>query len=57
MDRVLYGIRTAEACWHEHLFHVLKKMGLTTSMADLDVLMRPAEDISCYEYNAVYVMS
>ena len=34
---------------------LLKKMGFTSSKADADVWMRPAEDNSCYEYIAVYV--
>ena len=52
MDRALYGTRTAGACWHDHLFDVLKKKGFNP---DADVWMRPAEDNSCYEHIAVYV--
>ena len=34
MDKALYGTRTAGACWHDHLFDFLKKMGLIPSKAD-----------------------
>ena len=55
MGKALYGTRTAGACWLDHLFDVLKKMGFYPSKADLDVWMRPAQDNSCFEYIAVYV--
>ena len=55
MDKALYGTRTAGASWHDCLFDVLKKIGFNPSKALPDVLMRPAEDNSCYEYIAVYV--
>ena len=55
MDKPLYGTRMAEACWHDHLFNVLKKMEFTSSKTDPDVWMRPAEDNSWYEYITVYV--
>ena len=55
MGRALYETRAAGACWHDHLFDVLKKIGLDPSKAEPDVWRRPAEDNSCYEYIAVYV--
>ena len=55
MDKALYGTTRAEACWHDHLFDVLKKMGFNPSKGDPDVWMRPPEDNSCYEYIAVFV--
>ena len=55
MDKALYGTKIAGACWHDHLFDLLKKIGFNPSKADPDVWMRPAEDNSCYEYIAVYI--
>ena len=55
IERAVYGTRTPGGCWHDHLFEVLKEMGLNPYKEDPDVRMRPAEDHSCYEYIAVYV--
>ena len=56
--RALYGLKSSGEAWHSHLATGLKKMGFTSSIADLDVWMKPdnlPDGTECYAYIMVYV--
>jgi hypothetical protein len=53
IKKVLYGLRTSGAHWHEHFADMLRNLGLEPSKANSDVWMRECDDY--YEYTCVYV--
>ena len=39
--KVLYGLRSSGACWHDHFADALHDMGYKQSKADPEVWMKP----------------
>jgi hypothetical protein len=56
--RALYGLKPSGAAWHSSFAGTLNDLGFTSSLADPDVWMQPANKQNCspcYEYIYVYV--
>jgi hypothetical protein len=53
--KVLYGLHSSGAHWHERFSDTLREMKYTPSKADSDVWMRKGENEDHWEYIAVYV--
>ncbi len=51
----LYGLKSAEASFCNHLADCMMHLGFTPCLADPDLWMRPADGVSYYAYVLLYV--